>query len=170
MLGIRSEDWEYRVLPNKMLELVKNVGNMEQKGTGLFMESESEMLTILNFLNYGDDTNITESMKEQVLKSIESIETLQLSQRDDAERYRDATGADAGFHFEGFGGTGSYASEGFGSGEEAESGGLGGASLGELGGFGGRLGGFEDPEESGGRLGGFEDPEESGGLSSRIHF
>lgn len=87
MLGQETGDWEFRMLPNKLLELVKNVGNMEQKGTGLFMESESEMLTILNFLNFGDETNITEAMKEQVLKAIENVENKQLEERDDADRY-----------------------------------------------------------------------------------
>lgn len=87
MLGQEIGDWEFRMLPNKLLELVKNVGNMEQKGTGLFMESESEMLTILNFLNFGDETNITEAMKEQVLKAIANVDNKQLEERDDADRY-----------------------------------------------------------------------------------
>lgn len=87
MLGQETGDWEFRMLPNKLLELVKNIGNMEQKGTGLFMESESEMLTILNFLNFGDETNITEAMKEQVLKAIANVESKQLEERDDADRY-----------------------------------------------------------------------------------
>lgn len=97
MLGQEIGDWEYRMLPNKLLELVKNVGNMEQKGTGLFMESESEMLTILNFLNFGDETNITESMKEQVLKAIENVENKQLEERDDADRYSGNDGGLKGF-------------------------------------------------------------------------
>ena len=55
MLGdIESKPWDYRTLPNKMLELVKNVGDMQQEGTGYFTDSDSEMLTILNFLNYGE--------------------------------------------------------------------------------------------------------------------
>ena len=55
MLGdIESKPWDYRTLPNKMLELVKNVGDMQQEGTGYFTDSESEMLTILNYLNYGE--------------------------------------------------------------------------------------------------------------------
>ena len=93
MLGQQSGAWEYRMLPNKLLELVTNVGNMEQQGTGLFMESESEMLTILNFLNYGDETNITESMKLQVLRAIEKVESKHLRERDDAGRYN---GSDSG--------------------------------------------------------------------------
>ena len=45
MLGdIESKPWDYRTLPNKMLELVKNVGDMQQEGTGYFTDSESEML------------------------------------------------------------------------------------------------------------------------------
>ena len=32
--------WDYRTMPNKMLELVKNIGNMEQEGTGYFVDSE----------------------------------------------------------------------------------------------------------------------------------
>ena len=32
MLGdIESKPWDYRTLPNKMLELVKNVGDMQRK-------------------------------------------------------------------------------------------------------------------------------------------
>ena len=58
--------WDYRMLPNKLLELVKNVGNMEQEGTGYYTDSESEMLTILAYLNYGETTNITEAMREQI--------------------------------------------------------------------------------------------------------
>lgn len=97
MLGQEIGDWEFRMLPNKLLELVKNVGNMEQKGTGLFMESESEMLTILNFLNFGDETNITEAMKEQVLKAIQNVESKQLEERDDADRYNGKDGGAKGF-------------------------------------------------------------------------
>lgn len=97
MLGKQSGDWEYRMLPNKLLELVKNVGNMEQKGTGLFMESESEMITILNFLNFGDDSNITESMKDQVLEAISNVEDSHLEERDDADRYTEDTSRFSGF-------------------------------------------------------------------------
>ena len=38
--------WDYRMMPNKLLELMKNVGNMEQVGTGYYVDSESEMLTL----------------------------------------------------------------------------------------------------------------------------
>ncbi len=89
MLGQDTGDWEFRMLPNKLLELVKNVGNMEQKGTGFFLESESEMLTILNFLNYGDESNITESMKVQVLEAIKHMESKHLEERDDVDRYKE---------------------------------------------------------------------------------
>lgn len=75
--------WDYRVLPNKMLELVKNTGNMEQAGTGYFTDSESEMLTILAYLNYGETTNITESMREQIDRAVETLETARLANRED---------------------------------------------------------------------------------------
>ena len=75
MLGdIESKPWDYRTLPNKMLELVKNVGDMQQEGTGYFTDSESEMLTILNYLNYGEKTNITDSMIEQIDLAIKTME------------------------------------------------------------------------------------------------
>ena len=75
--------WDYRMLPNKMLELVKNTGNMEQAGTGYFVDSESEMLTILAYLNYGEKTNITESMREQIDQAVETLETTKLSTREE---------------------------------------------------------------------------------------
>ncbi len=71
--------WDYRVMPNKMLELVKNVGNMEQEGTGYFVDNESEMLTILAYLNYRETTNITESMREQIDLAVENLEAQKLS-------------------------------------------------------------------------------------------
>ncbi len=70
--------WDYRMMPNKMLELVKNVGNMEQEGTGYYADSESEMLTILAYLNYGETTNITESMAEQIDQAVEKMEKRRL--------------------------------------------------------------------------------------------
>lgn len=70
--------WDYRMMPNKMLELVKNVGNMEQEGTGYFVDSESEMLTILAYLNYGETTNITESMREQLDNAVKQLESRHL--------------------------------------------------------------------------------------------
>lgn len=87
MLGVQRGDWESRMLPNKLVELVRNKGNMEQEGTGFFLESEAEMLTILNFLNFGDDTNITEAMKDQVMKAIAQMESTKLEEREEADFY-----------------------------------------------------------------------------------
>ena len=43
MLGdIESKPWDYRTLPNKMLELVKNVGDMQQEGTGYSKALENQ--------------------------------------------------------------------------------------------------------------------------------
>ena len=76
MLGdIESKPWDYRTLPNKMLELVKNVGDMQQGGTGYF--------TVLNYLNYGEKTNITDSMIEQIDLAIKTMEGRKLANRDD---------------------------------------------------------------------------------------
>ena len=80
--------WDYRTLPNKMLELVKNMGNMKQEGTGYFADSESEMLTVLAYLNYGETTGTTESMREQIDEACKSLDNRVLSERDDAERYK----------------------------------------------------------------------------------
>ena len=74
--------WDYRVMPNKMLELVKNVGNMEQEGTGYFVDSESEMLTILAYLNYDEKTNITEGMREQIDLAVKNLESRRLSREE----------------------------------------------------------------------------------------
>lgn len=82
MLEIKPQHWDYRMLPNKLLELVKNVGNMEQEGTGLYVESESEMLTILAYLNYNETTNITESMRQQIDRAVENLEKRHLTERD----------------------------------------------------------------------------------------
>lgn len=80
--------WDYRTLPNKMLELVKNMGNMKQEGTGYFADSESEMLTVLAYLNYGETTGTTESMREQIDEACKTLENRVLSERDDADRYK----------------------------------------------------------------------------------
>lgn len=81
--------WDYRYLPNKMLELVKNLGDMKQAGTGYFSDTESEMLTVLAYLNYGEETGITESMKEQIDAAVKQVEELKLETvREDAERYQ----------------------------------------------------------------------------------
>lgn len=71
------------MMPNKLLELVKNVGHMEQEGTGYFVDSESEMLTILAYLNYGETTNTTESMREQIDNAVEKLETRRLGLREE---------------------------------------------------------------------------------------
>ena len=78
MLEQKTGPWDYRMLPNKMYELVKNVGNMEQEGTSYYADSESEMLTILSYLNYGEKTNITESMCEQIDQAVENLEKRRL--------------------------------------------------------------------------------------------
>lgn len=84
MLGeIESKKWDYRTLPNKSYELVKNVGDMQQDGTGYMTDSESEMLTVLNYLNYGEKTNITESMIEQIETAIKTMEARRLGERDE---------------------------------------------------------------------------------------
>lgn len=80
MLEQNVGPWDYRMLPNKMLELVKNVGNMEQEGTGYYADSESEMLTILAYLNYGETTNITEAMIEQINQAIDKMEKRHLGE------------------------------------------------------------------------------------------
>ena len=80
--------WDYRTLPNKMLELVKNMGNMKQEGTGYFADSESEMLTVLAYLNYGETTGTTESMREPIDEACKNLENRVLSDRDDADRYK----------------------------------------------------------------------------------
>lgn len=74
--------WDYRMMPNKLLELVKNIGNMEQEGTGYFVDNEAEMLTILAYLNYGETTNITEAMREQIDLAVETLETKKLSREE----------------------------------------------------------------------------------------
>lgn len=99
MLGDRySGAFDYRTLPNKMLELVKNVGDMKQEGTGYFADSESEMLTVLAYLNFGETTGVTESMKEQIDEAVRSLEERKLGERDDADKTL-LTSEDRGFYF-----------------------------------------------------------------------
>lgn len=87
MLGERETGaFDYRTLPNKMLELVKNVGDMKQEGTGYFADSESEMLTVLAYLNYGETTGTTESMREQIDEAVKALEERKLGERDDADK------------------------------------------------------------------------------------
>ena len=82
MLERKSNEWDYRTLPNKLLELVKTTGDMEQIGTGYYTDSESEMLIILAYLNYGERTNITESMIEQINQAIKKVKKYQLGEDD----------------------------------------------------------------------------------------
>lgn len=86
MLEQRVGPWDYRTLPNKMLELVKNIGDMQQQGTGYFTDTESEMLTVLAYLNYGETTGTTESMREQINEAIKEMEERRLGERDDVEK------------------------------------------------------------------------------------
>ena len=83
MLERASGVWDYKVQPNKLLELVKNVGNMEKEGTGYYVESESEMLTILAYLNYGETTNITEAMMAQIDQAVKQLDSQHLYQEDE---------------------------------------------------------------------------------------
>lgn len=89
MLGMERPlgSWDYRTLPNKMYELVKNLGNMKQEGSGYYTDTESEMLTVLAYLNYGENTNITESMKEQIDQAVRTVETRRLSEREEADGF-----------------------------------------------------------------------------------
>lgn len=86
MLEQKIGQWDYRTLPNKMYELVKNLGNMKQQGTGYYSDTESEMLTVLAYLNYGEKTNITDSMIEQIETAIKLSDEVKLSERDEVER------------------------------------------------------------------------------------
>ena len=78
--------WDYRTLPNKTLELVKNTGNMHQEGTGYFTDSEGEMLKVLAYLNYGETTGTTESMREQINEAIKTIDDLHLVEREQVDK------------------------------------------------------------------------------------
>lgn len=88
MLERKSGPWDYRMQPNKMIELVKNVGDMQQEGTGFLVDSESEMLTILAYLNYGERTNITDAMCEQIDCAIAQLEARHLEQREDSSWWK----------------------------------------------------------------------------------
>ncbi|MGN0435342.1 MAG: hypothetical protein ACI4D8_01785 [Wujia sp.] len=101
MLGFSERtdgSWDYRSLPNKMLELVKNVGNMRQEGTGYFADSESEMLTVLAYLNYGETTGTTESMREQIDEAVKALDERKLGERDESDKVLITTD-DRGFNF-----------------------------------------------------------------------
>ena len=79
--------WDYRTLPNKLYELVKNLGDMKQAGTGYYTDTESEMLTVLAYLNYGEETNITESMKEQIDLAVKVVDETKLEKREAEDRF-----------------------------------------------------------------------------------
>lgn len=79
--------WDYRTLPNKMYELVKNVGNMRQEGTGYYTDSEAEMITVLAYLNYDEKTGITESMMEQIDEACKQLEERKLRDRDEDDAF-----------------------------------------------------------------------------------
>ncbi len=98
MLGeTQHGPFDYRTLPNKMLELVKNVGDMKQEGTGYFADSESEMLTVLAYLNFGETTGTTESMRQQIDDAVKALEERKLGERDDADKTL-ITSEDRGFY------------------------------------------------------------------------
>lgn len=77
--------WDYRTLPNKTLELVKNTGDMHQEGTGYYTDSESEMLLVLGYLNYGELTGTTEGMREQIDDAVRRLQSLSLRDREEEE-------------------------------------------------------------------------------------
>ena len=68
-------DWTYLPTPELLYELVKNIpGEMDKLHTGYFTDTETEMQTVLNYLNMGDSTGITDAMKEQITKAIDDME------------------------------------------------------------------------------------------------
>ena len=77
-LEFKMQEWSYRTLPNKMYELVHSTGDIHKIGTGYLTDAESEMLTILNYLNFGEKTGITESMIAQIDKAIRDSEITSL--------------------------------------------------------------------------------------------
>lgn len=103
MLGEHNDScWDYRTLPNKTLELVKNVGDMRQEGTGYFADSEIEMLTALAYLNYGEKTNITESVMEQIDNAVKALEDRKLGEREEVEKKSLETSLDLNINFRGW--------------------------------------------------------------------
>lgn len=82
-LEFKMQEWTYRTLPNKMYELVHNTGDLHKQGTGYLTDAESEMLTILNYLNFGEKTSITESMIAQIDKAIRDSAITGLGQEED---------------------------------------------------------------------------------------
>ena len=68
-------DWTYLPTPELLYELVKNIpGEMDKLHTGYFTDTETEIQTVLNYLNMGDSTGITDAMKEQITKAIDDME------------------------------------------------------------------------------------------------
>ena len=55
------------------------LGDIESKP----WDYRTQMLTILNNLNYGEKTNITDSMSEQIDLAIKTMEGRKLANRDD---------------------------------------------------------------------------------------
>ena len=99
MLEQKSGPWDFRVLPNKMYELVKNLGEMKRQGTGYFTDTESEMITVLQYLNYGETTNTTESMREQIDEAVKNAENNSSLEKE--EKFEGRIGEefmDFGFH------------------------------------------------------------------------
>ena len=76
MLEYKTQQWGSKMLPNRMIELVKNTGSMEQLGTGFYVDNEAEMLTVLAYLNYGETTNTTESLREQIDRAVKKLEAV----------------------------------------------------------------------------------------------
>lgn len=86
-LEFKRQEWTYRTLPNKMYELVHNTGDLNKHGTGYLTDAESEMLTILNYLNFGEKTSITESMITQIELAIKEAESQGLIQDEGGSTY-----------------------------------------------------------------------------------
>lgn len=84
--SIRKTDnssFTYLPTPELMYELVKNIpGEMAKLHTGYFTDTETEMQTVLNYLNMGDETGITEGMKDQINKAIKDMEAKTILRRD----------------------------------------------------------------------------------------
>lgn len=78
-----NSSFTYLPTPELMYELVKNIpGEMTKLHTGYFTDTETEMRTVLNYLNLGDETGITEGMKDQINKAIRDMEAKTTLRRD----------------------------------------------------------------------------------------
>lgn len=86
MLTRKYGPWDYKMMPNKMLQLVKNVGNMRQEETGFYLNDELEMLKVLAYLNYGEKTNLTLGMKSQIDTIVRRLEWKQKMQEQNKNR------------------------------------------------------------------------------------